>query len=200
MTKREELEETPLLIFNPRMAYRMEAPLPSSSTVALALRGPAFVALMLGCGISLLASARLSFWLVISTSLCWSFVPIAEIAALLLVCRSNRTGLPFPQIIDLFFAGHAPWLLWILAAALAFSFLPLTLAQILFPFWLLGGGLVVLVWSLWIDYHFFRGALGESRAGAIRKLGLQRLVSWTLIVAVFSYGSFWSSLLGALPR
>jgi hypothetical protein len=188
------------LIFNPRAAYRSSAPMPSANSLALALRRPAFVALMLGCGISLLASARLSFGLAISTSLCWSFVPIAEIVALLLVGRNNRAGLLIPQVIDLFFAGHAHWLLWILAAALAFSFLPLTLAQTLFPFWLLGGGLVVLVWSLWIDYHFFRGPLGESRSGAIRKLGLQRLVSWTLIVAVYCYGSFWPSILGVLPR
>lgn len=187
------------LIVNPREAYRRRPP-PATSVPALALRGPVFVALMLGCTISLLASSRLSFGLVLSTSIIWSYVPVAELAALLLVSRNNRAGLPSSQLIDPFFAGHAPWLLWILIAGFGFSFLPFTFAYKLFPFWLLGGGVVALAWSLWIDYHFFRGVLGESSGRAILKLTLQRLISWTLIVAVFTYGSFWPSIIEVLRR
>jgi hypothetical protein len=142
-----------------------------------------------------MASSRLSVELVLSSSLCWSYVPLAELIALLLVTADNEAGLTRSQVIDRFFVGHTPWLLWIVVSSLLPTFLPLTLTFTLMRYWLVGGALAALTWSLWIDFHFFRGILGESANRALRKLAVQRLISWTLIIAVFAYGSFWPSVL-----
>jgi hypothetical protein len=168
----------------------------ASNNLILALRRPAFIALILGCSIALMASSRLSVELVLSTTLCWSYVPLAELVALLFVTANNKAELTKPQVIDRFFAGHTPWLLWIVISSLLPTFLPLTLTFTLMRYWLVGGALVALPWSLWIDFHFFRGILNESNSRTLRKLAVQRLVSWTLIIAVFSYGSLWPSVLG----
>jgi hypothetical protein len=142
-----------------------------------------------------MASSRLSVELVLSSSLCWSYVPLAELIALLLVTANNKAGLARPQVIDRFFAGHTPWLLWIVVSSLLPTFFPLTLTFALMRYWLVGGALVALTWSLWIDFHFFRRILDESVSRTLRKLVVQRLVSWTLIIAAFGYGSLWPSVL-----
>jgi hypothetical protein len=46
----------------------------------------------------------------------------------------------------------------------------------MFRFWI-GLAVAALVWSCWIDYRFF---------GSLRKLAVQRAVSWTLFAAITS--------------
>lgn len=147
-------------------------------------RRPLLVALVLGCTMSLITSASLTPRLAGSAAIYWSFVPLAEIAALAVCLRGKRTH-PFRRTVDLFFAGHGPWLLWLIGLCAIWCFVPPTRAFAFTRVWLYGASAIVIVWSAYIDFCFFRFIMGRNPARAGRDLLLQRLVSWTLILAIF---------------
>jgi hypothetical protein len=195
------LDASNQLIFNPRATYQRLIREPTDvASLILWLRGPTFIAVILGCCISLLVSAALNLSLALSTAFCWTFVPLAELVALQFVIGSSTPELPRARRVDLFFAGHTPWLIWIALLGMAGAFLPLTEIVEVSARWMLASGVVALVWSLWIDYQFFRVVCGASRTAALGKLLVQRLISWTLVIAVFAYGSFWQSVVIGVVR
>src|SRR6266850_7556211 len=77
----------------------------------LGLKRPLFLAFFLGCTVSFLTSGTLTLRLIGPVMIYWSVVPLVEIAALAVVCGSNRQNIPFPRLIDSFFRGYSPWLL-----------------------------------------------------------------------------------------
>jgi len=175
-------------MLNPGAAYRFLAqqaqPPPGRSGAWLSWRKPLLVAVVLGCTMSLITSASLSLRLAGPAAFYWGFVPLAEIAALAAVCwRAKRS--PFGRTVDLFFAGHGPWLLWLIGLCAIWSFVPPIHAFVFTRVWLYGAGAIVIVWSAYIDFCFFRFAMGKKPARASRDLLVQRLVSWTIIVAIF---------------
>jgi hypothetical protein len=143
------------------------------------------VALVLGCTMSLITSAGLTLRLAGPAAVYWSFVPLAEIAALAAVCWPERRRRPFRQVVDLFFAGHGPWLFWLIGLSAIWCFAPPSRAFAFTRVWLYGAGAIVIVWSAYIDFCFFRFVMARSPARATRDLLLQRLVSWALIIAIF---------------
>lgn len=151
----------------------------------LGWRKPLLVAFVLGCTMSLITSARLTLRLAGPATIYWSFVPLAETVALAAVCwRTGRTR-PFRQTVDLFFGGHGPWLVWLIGLCAIWSFVPSIRAFVFTRVWLYGAGAIVILWSAYIDFCFFRFAMRRNPARAGCDLLLQRLVSWTLIVAIF---------------
>jgi len=173
------------VMVNPAAAYRFLAAQPLHRDIWLGLKRPLFVAFVLGCTVSLLASATLTPRLVGSASLYCCFVPFSETAALIAVCWRERYAVSFPRTIDAFFAGHGPWLLWLIGCCAIWGFL--SPAQIFIPFqvWFDGVAVIVVVWSAFIDFWFFRIVLGRSSAGAARALLAQRALSWALILLIF---------------
>jgi hypothetical protein len=57
--------------------------------------------------------------------------------------------------------------------------------------------LVVILWSAYIDFWFFRTMLSANRAAAIRDVLVQRLLTWTAVFLVFAVEA-WTP--GALVR
>jgi hypothetical protein len=170
----------------PRSAFEVLARQPAGGGMWLAVKRPLFLAFLLGCAISLVTSAELNLRLAVGAAICWSFVPLAGMAALIPVCGRNRDGLSLARIIDLFFTGQGPWALWLIGLCVIWSFLaPARAFAFLDPFWLYGGAAVAIVWSVWIDFHFFRLVLGRGRAGAWGGLLLQRLISWSAVILIF---------------
>lgn len=173
-------------MLNPAAAYRYLAQqTPSRSRARLAWRGPLFVAVALGCTMSLLASARLTLRLAAPAAIYWSFVPLAEIAALAAVFWRGRRTLSFHRTVDLFFAGHGPWLFWLIGLCAIWCFVPPIQAFVFTTVWLYGAGAMAIVWSAYIDFCFFRFVMDRAPARAGRDLLLHRLISWTLIIAIF---------------
>jgi len=148
-------------------------------------RRPLLVAVVLGCTMSLITSAGLTLRLAGPATFYWSFVPLAEIAGLAAVCWPGRRALSFSRQVDLFFAGHGPWLFWLIGLCAIWSFVPPIEAFACTKVWLYGAGAIVIVWSAFIDFRFFRFAMERSPARAARDLLLQRLISWTIIIAIF---------------
>lgn len=155
----------------------------------IAARRPLAVAFGIGCAVSLAASGRVTARLALPATLYWSFVPLLEIAGLAVVLRGRLCA----DLIDEFFAGHGPWLLWLAAFAALWSFVPAPVAfgHSGYPqFWYVMGALAA-AWSAWIDFAFFQRAGKRSRAEAARDVLLQRLVCWPLGMAIFVAPAGW---------
>ena len=97
---------------NPTVAYPQLAQAPVSGSAWLAWRRPLLTAFILGCGVSLITSGRLTLRLVGPATIYWSFVPLLEIAPLaalpLAALWRRRQPVSFPRAIDLCFTGHGP--------------------------------------------------------------------------------------------
>ena len=175
-------------MLNPAAAYRFLACQPPGRGGCLTWRRPLLVAFVLGCTMSLITSSSLTLRLAVPATIYWSFVPLAEIAALAAVCWRGRRARSFRQTVDLFFAGHGQWLFWLIGLCAIWSFVPPGISSRTIAFtqvWLYGAGAIVVVWSAYIDFWFFRLVMGRNPARAGRDLVLQRLVSWAPIIAIF---------------
>jgi len=181
------------VMLQPSLAYACLAKV--SSGKYLLWKRPGFVALILGCTVSFLTARCLTLRLVVSGAMTWSYVPLLEIASLAIVWKWHRPTLPLARTIDVFFAGHGPWSLWLISSAALWAGLPQLISS---RVWL-GSAVVVLIWSAYLDYCFWRTALSRSQAEAIRDLLLQRALCWVPGVVIFGAGSLWSDLMGLLP-
>jgi hypothetical protein len=104
------------------------------------------------------------------------------------------------ETIDAYFAGHAPWLLWLAAFATMWTLSPpqAVYASRQFPdiWWTLAA--VAAAWSLWIDYRFFRRAGDRSPSKAAKDLAIQRLVSWSIGMTIFVAPAAWQTVAARL--
>lgn len=169
--------------------------------VWLGLRKPLTLAFFIGCTVSFLTVRTLTLRLVMPATAYWSFIPIIEIATLVAVCWNHPEKVSFPNLIDSFFAGCRPWLLWLAGMSAVWCFLsPSTkrLDSTVEVVWELGGAVIAVVWSLIIDFHFFRSILKQSSLRAARQLAVQRVISWGLILAVMGGPTIWSEITGRL--
>jgi len=167
----------PQVAWSPAATYRALVR-KSPPTHAAHLAGRlALVALIIGTTIAISSTGRVMLPLVARTTLCWFFVVIVQmVAAALLIGSASGRAVAFPRAMALFFLGHAPWSLWLLAFA-ARSAVARAGGGILDLFLLTA--LVPLVWTIVIMSAFCREVLGLSaRAAALRTFGHQALI-WT---------------------
>ena len=169
-----------------RLAEEAEATDVSASSPWRAIRRPIFAAFMFGAFTSLTTSGQVNAFLVLDGMLFWSFVPLLQVlimAALVLVFARRR--FITANAIDLFFIGHGPWFLWLLAIAGSCLFIPAK--QIfLWPVksgWLMPVSLLaVWAWSNVTTFGFLRGALNLTIIRAATVL----LVYVTLLIGIIS--------------
>jgi hypothetical protein len=156
------------------------------------LARPLFVAFVLGCSVSVMTSGRLTLRLLLPAMLYATFVPMLQIAALA-VCRGR---LPFRKAVGLFFVGHAPWSLWVIGSAALWGLLPTTAMYPHAGMWK-ETALVILAWSAYIDFCFFRDVVGGA---AIRRLAVQRVLCWLPGLAIFVAPAGWQVVASAVGR
>lgn len=165
----------------------------------MAVRRPIFVAFALACGVTLMASEPFDPRLVASNMLGWAFVPLCEALTFAAVVWNTRKRIAVSRALDLYFTGHAPWLLWFTALSFAWSLQrPHRAPNFMFSYFplLAAGTLLVMAWSCYVDFCCLRFALGRSPLRALRDLAVQRLTSWSLILIIFGWGSPWAGLAG----
>jgi len=144
---------------------------PGSARRALALR-VALILVVLGGFVSLTAAGRLVAFHVASTMVFWSFIPAVQAAVFAVVLRiaspqGYRPGLV--PALSLYFTGHGPWMLFLLALAGVCLAAPDVYATMT---WLLGHGvlpallLATIAWSGVLTFACFRAGLGLSRRRA----------------------------------
>jgi hypothetical protein len=170
----------------PNRAFQYIAMQPTGRGAWLALRRPLFVAFMLACGISLMTTGVLTLRLLISVMAYWTFVPAIEVLALAVVLwRTQREG-AFAAAIDRFFMGHGPWTLYLIAFAGSLAVVPPNIGWTLITtvwLWMLA---VVLCWSFYVDFCFFRWITGARHPVALRRVLIHRLMTWTGIFVIFA--------------
>jgi hypothetical protein len=160
-------------------------------------RRPALLCFFIGCCVSLSTSGRLTLRLVVPAALYATLLPLVEIATLRLLL-GRQPKLPFPSAIELFYRSYAAWCLWMLALVTAFAFLdPVPAYRLTGPPWGLASMLLVIAWSAYRDYRFFR-TVSPERAG--RNLLVQRAVCWSVLLAIFGGASIWPGFLGVLGQ
>ena len=91
-----------------------------------------------------------------------------------------------PRLVDLFCMGCGVWSLWLIGVSIIFAAVPPARVFPVFFSGLEAGGVLVLLWSAYVDYCFFHEVLRCSAARARRALLLHRLLSWIPILLIIS--------------
>ena len=167
----------------------------------LGLKRPLYLAFLLGCSVSFLTSGALTLRIIGPATIYWSFVPLIEIGALAAVCWGNHQNVRFSSLVNSFFGGYGPWLLWLAGMCAIWACLSppaKSFDGIVSIVWLGAGGTLAVAWSLYIDFSFFRSVLRRNPAHAARDLVLQRLISWSLIMSIIAAPTIWSDITGRL--
>ena len=163
-----------------------------------ALSRPAFVALTIGVVTAVWATGKVTWSLVLSDAMCWSFVPAVQVAvawALLRIAR--RPSISLANSISLFFLGHGPWTLWLLGVA-AWSTVSIN-RQSQVP--VLLTSLVPAAWTALIVFEFFRTVFQDSRRNAFVRTCLhQSLICLVIGTYVTVTNQLWPRLVGMLHR
>jgi hypothetical protein len=186
------------VMFRPSAAYASLAAQPASAGRAIAIRRPALVALVIGTATAVSATERITFSLVASGTMCWSFVPALQMATAACVLRSARRDISMARRLDLWFMGHGPWSLWLLSACALFVWPPNVRYLEL---WIIAGATVAAAWTMTIASAFCRTVLGDSGQLARRRTALHQVITWTIVTsyAVFA-GQLWPRFLAAIGR
>ncbi|HYN05956.1 MAG TPA: hypothetical protein VES67_01075 [Vicinamibacterales bacterium] len=173
------------VLVRPAAAFQWLAAQPLSTGLRVAVRRPLLLTFVMGCIVSLAAAGTLTARLVGPPMLYWAFIPIAEILALAAIVR-RRGRLPFAALIDGFFAGHAAWLLLLIAIGGLLAFSPPALWWTILTRVSLVGLALVVVWSAYVDFCFFRHVVGAGRGAALRDVVVHRAITWLVVFSIFA--------------
>ena len=180
------------LLVSPRDTYARLARTRSRGGVLVALRRPALAAVVIGAAIALGATGHVTPRLLLSTTLCWAFAVVLQIAiAVALIAGPSRRTVGLSRALDLFFASHAPWSLWLLAAA---AYSPSVLGRPLMP--LLLSAVVPLALTVRMIAAYFREVLElDPRHARVRTI-LQQAATWGVPLVLYGTAvGFWPRFL-----
>jgi hypothetical protein len=158
------------LLFSPMRGYRDLAEEVRAEKVPRAwvlLRRPLLWLFVVASFVSFTSAGRWVWFHIFAAMLMWSFVPLYEGLFIAWIVRLLRSERPVSQVIDLFFAGQGPWLLFFMTVSAVCLFAPEVWP--VFQFLLRVGALPAFLlaiagWSVILTYAFFRSGLGMTRA------------------------------------
>ena len=158
----------------PESVYRDAASSGDEGSWLRTIKIPALIAVLLGIITAVAATHRVIASLVLSQTVCWSFVPALQfLTGALLVGSVRDRRMPAARALELLFAAHGPWSFWLVGLAGA-----LTLTTNPFP--AIATAIVPAAWTSIILFAFCREVLGLTTPQArLRTLGHQAL-TWLL--------------------
>jgi hypothetical protein len=169
------------LMVSPRETYASLARMPGRGSVLTAVRRPLLAAVVLGASAAISATGHVTPALVLSTTLCWSFVIVLQAAiALVLIAGPAQRTVGLARALDLYFASHAPWSLWMLAMV---AWAPSPLGRPATP--LLFAAAVPLILTPRILSAFFREVLEMDPRHAAARTAAQQVMTWVAFVVLF---------------
>lgn len=180
----------------PSRAYSRLAP-GHRSSLAGALKRPLVAAIVLGAAVCIYATGRMTLELALSAILTWSFaVAVQTVAAVALVASSNRRASSLPAAFDLFFMGHGPWSLWLIAAAASSAWLPRPARMDLI---VATTAAVPIAWTAVIVFAFCRMVLNDAPRPAVVRTLLHQSLIWTFTAAYIAVVvQLWPRIVGML--
>jgi hypothetical protein len=150
-----------------------------------AIRRPALAALLIGAGTAVSSTGHLTLGLLISGVICWSFVPILQVMTAAAIMRPRGSQpIPLGRRLDLWFMGHAPWSVWIVAATCLLANAPGTW-RVEWP--LIATAIIPIVWTSIIAAAFCRVVLGDPPGVARARVALHQGITWTIAVIYVAY-------------
>jgi hypothetical protein len=136
---------------------------------------------VLAASIAISATRHITPRLFLSLVVCWSFAVLLQMAiALSLIALPSRRTVGVARALDLFFASHVPWSLWMLAAA---AWAPMPLGRPLMP--LLVAAVVPMLLTPRMIAAFFREVLEMDPREARARTVAHQVITWGLFVALF---------------
>jgi hypothetical protein len=176
------LSDEAQIMMAPLAAYRRLAAEPPRSGLVTLLRRPALAAVVIGGAVGLTSTGDATVPTLLTTTICWCFVPAVQlvVAASLIALSRPRTGLRLAPVLDLFFAGQGPWLLWTLGVAAA-ALVAFRLGDHLLPRmrYILLFAVVPLIWTWAIIFAFCKAVLMQSA---------RRAFGWTVLYQTAIWG------------
>lgn len=159
------------------------------------LRRPALVAVVLGCAVAMAGTRHVTPMLVVSATACWSVLIVAQVVIALAMfggAASRTVGVP--RALDLFFASHVPWSLWLLAVV---AWAPLPGGRSLAP--ILVAAAIPLALTVRAIAAFCVEVLGMERRQAVVRTTIHQVVTWGVLIAVFGWAvALWPRIVQAL--
>jgi hypothetical protein len=181
------------LMFRPTAEYRSQMARSRDVAWSGALATPILIAVLLGVATVRSATGRVTFGLLISGMICWSFVPILQLGTAAAFIRSRTSSVSFARAIDLWFLAHAPWSIWILVVAVLMSLMPVSIELTVVS------GLIPTFWTASILTAFFREVCGRSRLSARRRTVAHQAITWMLILTYIELATATSTrIIGAV--
>jgi len=182
------------LMIAPGPTYARLARQPVPAGPLAFLRRPFLATVVLGGAIAIAGTGHVTPALVISTTLCWAFVVVLQIAiALALIAAPSRRTVGVARALDLFFASHAPWSFWLLAAAL----MPASIGRPVVA--LLLAALVPMLLTQRMIAAFFREVLELAPAHAIVRTAVHQAITWGLFVLLYGWAvALWPRIVQVL--
>ena len=157
------------LALAPELIYRELLARDTRVTRWQTLARPATVLLVIGVSIPMMALHRITLRLVATTAIVWSVTVATEFVAAWCVIRSAHSRpVRTAQAMDLWFAGHLPYSLWLLSLPIinwtSVSTQALELVGLT--------AIVPVVWTTFIVAAFCREVLGTTAASARWRAGI----------------------------
>jgi len=150
-----------------------------------------------GCSASLMTTGRVTLRIAVPCMVYTAVVPAFQLASLAAVVRG---ALPFRRAAELFAIGNLLWMAVLLVFAACWAWLPAAYIYGHFNFIRSTGVALVLVWSAYVDYWFFRVALDRSPLTAVRDLAVQRLLCWTIGLTLWVGPAGWQLIVSAIGQ
>jgi hypothetical protein len=179
------LSEEARIAFAPTATYRELLAHDRQVGWRRALERPAFVVLLMGTLVSIAATGRVSFRLVAFTAIAWSFAVALQLAlAAILIASAPARRSRLPRALDLWFAGHLPWSLWLLVATPIVTLVP---SAPLGP--ILASTLLAIAWTAAIAAAFCRTVLGTTRQGSWLRAAIHQVLMVVLVLGYVSWAA-----------
>ena len=162
-------------MLRPAPEYARSAAAADDGSWPRALRVPALVAVMLGLLNATAAAGHVSATLVASETVAWSFVPVLQLlTGAGLIASAGVRRVTFPRAMELLFAAHLPWSLWLAAAAVFQTIRPDPIV--------IASGVVPMAATAVMLMAFGREVLGLSRREARVRVCVHQAATIVLIV------------------
>jgi hypothetical protein len=110
------------MMLAPRRTYQalLASDLPTGARAVLAR--PAFMLLIIGTFVTLINAGQLLPTLLVGSFVAWAWVPLLQMAIATPLIALCRPTLRLSSAVNLFFANHGPWSLWLMAVTLVLMF------------------------------------------------------------------------------
>ena len=181
------------VMLHPASEYARLVSAPDDGSWLRALRMPALLAVMLGLLNATAAAGHVSASLVASQVVAWSFIPILQLlSGAGLIASAGARCVTFPRAVELLFAAHLPWSLWLVAATVLQTVRP-------DPYIVIGSGVVPMAATVVLLLAFGREVLGLTGRAARMRVLAHQAATVLLIVAYIELATRLSvRIIGAL--